>query len=395
MTSSPAAGGGAAAARSKAGASTMTDRERLLAILEGRRPDRIPWIPRMEIWYVAHRLAGTLPEEYRGMRLREIERDLGLGTPARTGRVFTTRRRGCDAVVRRDGLDTITEFITSVGTVSETVRRTPDLDRTGIQPLVVEKMIKRPEDYDVVMHLVENTEYYPCYEEYEAYDRDVGDAGLPMVSVGDVPFHHWLAELTGYDRGYLDLADYPDRVERLLETTAQVLRERMWPVVAQSPAKLILHGAHFASQTTPPNYFEPYITPYVQEFTDYMHAHGKSVTQHADNDSSEILGQLLDSGYDMQECFVTSPMVPCTLKQAREKWGTKMIIWGGVPSVILEESYTEEQFEMYMDELFRAIAPGGAFILGIADNVMPTSMLSRIRRITELVEERGHYPIAT
>jgi hypothetical protein len=71
-----------------------------------------------------------------------------------------------------------------------------------------------------------------------------------------------------------------------------------------------------------------------------------------------------------------------------------MIIWGGVPSVILEESYTDEQFETYMDELFRAIAPGGAFILGVADNVMPTSMLSRVRRITELVEERGHYPIA-
>jgi len=86
-------------------------------------------------------------------------------------------------------------------------------------------------------------------------------------------------------------------------------------------------------------------------------------------------------------------MVPCTLKQARDKWGDSMIIWGGVPSVVLEEGFPEEDFEAYMDDLFRIIAPGNAFIMGIADNVMPTSMLSRLKRITELVEEKGRYPI--
>ncbi len=372
----------------------MTDRERLLAILDGKSPDRIPWIPRLEIWYTAHRLAGTLPPEFRRMRLRDIERALGLGTPARKGRVFTTRLRGVDVIERRDGLATTTEYVTPVGTVSCTRKRTPELDRAGIEPLVVDKLLKRPEDYDAVMYMVENTEYYPCYEEYAAYDRDVGDDGLPMVNIGDVPFHHFLAALVGYERAFLDLVDDPERVERLLETITQVYRERMWPVVADSPARLLLHGAHFSSQTTPPGYYEDFITPYVREFTAYMHRRGKVVAQHADNDTSEILDQLLDSGYDMQECFVTAPMVPCTLGAARARWGTSMIIWGGVPSVLLEESVPDEEFEAYMADLFRTIAPGDAFILGIADNVMPTSMISRIRRIGDLVEEYGRYPLA-
>ena len=46
-----------------------------------------------------------------------------------------------------------------------------------------------------------------------------------------------------------------------------------------------------------------------------------------------------------------------------------------------------------MQEIFNAVAPGDRFILGIADNVMPTSLMSRVRRIGELVEERGTYPI--
>ena len=39
-------------------------------------------------------------------------------------------------------------------------------------------------------------------------------------------------------------------------------------------------------------------------------------------------------------------------------------LFGGVPSVILEDPYTDEQFESYMDDVFRAAAPGDAFILG-------------------------------
>lgn len=97
----------------------MTNRERLLAILDGKSPDRIPWIPRMEIWYLAQRLAGTLPAEYQDMRLGEIRRDLGIGNPARTGRVYSTRIRGVDTIVRRDGLRTTTEYITPYGTVSQ------------------------------------------------------------------------------------------------------------------------------------------------------------------------------------------------------------------------------------------------------------------------------------
>ena len=47
-----------------------------------------------------------------------------------------------------------------------------------------------------------------------------------------------------------------------------------------------------------------------------------------------------------------------------------------------------------MDGLFRTAAPGDAFILGIADNAMPDSKIERIERITEIVGQRGVYPLA-
>jgi len=47
-----------------------------------------------------------------------------------------------------------------------------------------------------------------------------------------------------------------------------------------------------------------------------------------------------------------------------------------------------------MDDLFRTIAPGKAFILGVADNVMPGAKIERIRRVTEMIEKRGAYPVS-
>ncbi len=88
-------------------------------------------------------------------------------------------------------------------------------------------------------------------------------------------------------------------------------------------------------------------------------------------------------------------MVDTTLAEAREAWGDRVIIWGGVPSAILEDPYTDDEFERAMDEIFRVIAPGDAFILGVADNVMPGAKLDRVRHITRMVEQQGAYQIST
>jgi hypothetical protein len=214
-----------------------------------------------------------------------------------------------------------------------------------------------------------------------------------MVVTGESPFYDYLERLAGYEKGYYDLVDHQDKVERLFEVMTQKHREELWPLVAASPARLIRHGAHYDTQITPPRMFEKYITPYFQEFSELLHRHGKVLVHHADNDSRQILHHFKDAGYDMVECFTTAPLVNCTLKEAREAWGTSMIIWGGVPSVILEDLVSDEEFEEHMVDLFKTIAPGDAFIMGVADNVTGPSKWSRVIRIGELVEEYGSYPI--
>ena len=370
-----------------------TTRQRLLDILEGRSPDGIPWIPRLLLWYNARRATGTLPSAWRDLSLREVERELGCGTPARDGRVARVRYEGV-AIERReeDGLD-ILSYHTPVGTVRQVSHGSETLRGLAMGGRVKEPLLKGPDDYRVWEWVMEHTVWEPDYGGYRAYDEEIGEEGLPMVSAGDAPFHWFLLMGAGYEDGYLQLQDHRREVEHLLQVITEIERDRLWPVLEASPARLFLHGAHHSSTFTPPSIYTRYILPYYQELNPRMQAAGKSVAFHADNDTSRIADLIEQAGYDMVECFVTAPMVPFTLEQAREVWGTRVIIWGGLPSLMLSPSVPEDEFRAEVHHILDAVAPGDAFILGVADNVMPDSLIERIAWVSQVVRERGIYPI--
>lgn len=372
---------------------TMTNRERILAVLDRKSPDRVPWIARLDLWYHARMAEGNLPARFRGMGVVEVGRALRTGNPARDGKIFNVRYEGLEVRSERAPGVARQRFITPHGEVTFGRILSEKVSGTTDQGLPLEHPIHSVADYKVLEYIAEHTFYEPCYEEYLKYEAAVGDEGYPMVSCGDVPFHYFLLHLAGYNQAYFEMVDHADEFEHLLTVMEQVERERLWPVVAESPARLILHGVHFDSQMTPPHMFRKYMTPYYTDFSALLHSRGKSLTWHADDDSKDILAEVKAAGFDMSECFCTAPMVEVTLEEARAAWGTDVIIFGGVPSIILEPGYPEAEFEAYMQNLFRVIAPGDAFILGVADNVMPTSVIERVERISALVEEHGAYPV--
>ena len=371
----------------------MTNRERILAVLDRKSPDRIPWIARLDLWYHARMAEGNMPARFRGMSVLDVGRTLRTGNPARDGRVFTVRYEDMEVRAERAPGVLRQRFITPHGEVTFGRILSEKVSGTTDQGLPLEHPIHSVDDYKVLEHIAEHTFYDPCYDEYLKYEAAVGDEGYPMVSCGDVPFHYFLLHLAGYNQAYFEMVDHAEAFEHLMALMEQVERERLWPVVADSPARLILHGVHFDSQMTPPHMFRKYMTPYYRDFSALLHSRGKSLTWHADDDSQDILAEVKDAGFDMSECFCTAPMVEVTLEEARAAWGTDVTIFGGVPSIILEPGFPEAEFEAYMRNLFRVIAPGGAFILGVADNVMPTSLIGRVERVSELVEQHGSYPV--
>ena len=143
----------------------MTNRERILAVLGKKSPDRIPWIARLDLWYHARMIEGNLPARFRGMSLDDLGRALRTGNPARDGRVFKLRYEGMEVRTEKAPGVLRQRFLTPHGEVtfgrilSNTVSGTTD------QGLPLEHPIQRVEDYRVLEYIAEHTHYDPCYED--------------------------------------------------------------------------------------------------------------------------------------------------------------------------------------------------------------------------------------
>ena len=52
----------------------MSHRQTMLDAIAGRPTDRIPYAPRLDLWFRANQRAGTLPAKYRNATLRDDAR---------------------------------------------------------------------------------------------------------------------------------------------------------------------------------------------------------------------------------------------------------------------------------------------------------------------------------
>ncbi len=381
----------------------MNERERFLTVLKGEMPDRLPWVARLELWYEYHSLNGTLPEKYRGWSMWDIQRDIGMGILARSD-YYKRRYVGLEVVTTDKGNERLVEYRTPVGTVStrhiigsDVALSSTDAKAPGAYWYETEHMIKRVEDYPVVEYIFEHTVIDPNYEDIVNKEKALRGDGYPLpYGVDRVPIQDLLIQLIGYNNVYFEMADHLAQFEHLLRVITDYHKQQLWPVALGAPTDLVAVRANLTGLMTSPGIFRRYFAPYTQELAGLLHARGKKLATHMDGEPGQLLKVIADSGLDVIEAFTPAPMTGTTTGQARAAYGPNVIIWGGVPSAILvPDLHSEREFEDHMESVFREIAPGRNFILGVGDNTMPQASLDRVRRVGELVRERGKLPIVS
>ncbi len=86
-------------------------------------------------------------------------------------------------------------------------------------------------------------------------------------------------------------------------------------------------------------------------------------------------------------------MTSVTTAELRKAWGDKVTIWGGIPAILFLPQYSDEEFDAYVKNLFKEIAPGYNFIVGVGDTLPPGGKIERVGRIVELIDKYGRLPI--
>ncbi len=393
----------------------MTDRERMLAAIRGEALDRLPWVPRLDLWYRANRLAGTLPEKYRDATLMEITNDLGWGchaivpdfTDLSGGGEDTDRGLGVynlscmpfrtvfenvDKKVTVDGDRTLVEYVTPRGTIRTVAILDESMRAAGITiSHLEERAFKSEADYEALGFIFEHARVEPNYGGYAAYRQHVAERGLAaaFVSLAASPMHLVQRELMSFETFVYEMHDHPKELARLAERIGVCWRKTT-EAAADAPADLVFMGANYDAMITYPPFFAEWILPTLKSFAGELHARGKYLLTHTDGENAGLLEHYVASGFDVADSVCPQPMTSLTFKQHREAFGGRITIMGGIPSVaLLEESMSDREFSRFLDGFFEEIGCGDHLIPGVSDTTPPGAKFQRLVEIARRIKDFG------
>ena len=218
----------------------MTQYDRMLAILEGRKPDRYPFVGRLELWQRGLLHTGGLPEQYADMPLTDIHRNVGFGRQLMQG-VCSYRLRGVDMVVTFNGKEilretdpvvdrfpdvkqvvpddigvTLVECHTPAGTATIEFSALDSMLAAGARAYITKHPITCADDYPVIEYIVENTEVIPDFEPIYAYQKEFGGDGFVVPSIERIGFQQMLIDYLDTADFFFALHDYPEQIGRLV-----------------------------------------------------------------------------------------------------------------------------------------------------------------------------------
>lgn len=393
----------------------MTHRERILAAMAMKPVDRIPWAPRMDLWYVANRAKGTVPKRFEGMNTVEIARELGYACHLLRAD-YTLPRRKEDLILRGFGIDNHPDYPyrvelhdldydfvvededliftaqTTAGEVKTHIRLSREMLKTGITlPFVERYPIESVDDLERVAIIFDHLKIVRTPEQYRQCKERIGDDGVAVANGMPVasPIHFLLHDLMPMDTFYFMYVDAFDQL--------QALSDRMTPffegaldAAIDCDCEAVFWGGNYDDTTTYKPFFVQEIVPWLRKVRARTEAKGKISVSHTDGENLGLLDVLPDCGMHVAESFCPDPMTKVTLKMYRDALGRKSAVWGGIPAVaLLPDSMSDRVFRDYLDRVFGELGNGLGLILGVSDNVPPEADLTRLEVIARKIEDFG------
>ena len=388
----------------------MNDHERILAAVRGEVPDRIPWIPRLEFWYRARLRRGNMPDDLRGLSLRDVADRLGVGYYASVPD-FTEREEetdmadhgigifnhpvlpyrvvleGVERRVTHRGQETVTEYRTPLGSLRTAQVFTEEmLDGGASIPWSSEHAIRQPADFETAAYIFSHLRVEPRAG-WERRCRAVGDRGVAVAYVIGTacPVHHIMKELMPVEEFFLAQHDYPEKIGLLAEAMAPYYAA-MKRISAETGADIVLLGGNYDDSITHPKWFETYIFPALRDFAEALHSKGKYLMTHTDGENRRLIPLYLRAGFDIADSLCPAPMTRMNLEDIRAAFADRITIWGGIPSVLLcPDSVGESEFRLWIDRLLGRYGHASRFVLGVSDMVTADASWERLLYITEMI----------
>jgi len=355
----------------------VNNRERILAILNGEKPDRVPFMPFSEL----------MPDSgfVQGLRSR------GMGFITHCSSVQSDIKDIEITEKVSNGKLTIT-YHTPAGDVSALYDKNIEKITGNSLGVQIEHVIKDVKDYEAAIYIIDHTIYNVNTDEYYNIDKELGNDGITHCWTDEPPYMG-AQYCLGLENWSYHQFDYPEEFQMLLNALDRK-QERMLTLLLDCPDNIINLG-NLAGNFGPPQY-EKYMLPYYEKYVPQFKKRGKITTIHADasnlNEHKELL---LKTGIDVVEAFTPPPFGNLSLADARKAWGEKTTIWINFPESVFYNGY--EATRKYTVELLKSDPCPNKFVsltemglLGLNEN-NERMFQDGIKAIMDAIDETGIY----
>jgi hypothetical protein len=366
----------------------MTERDRVLTLLAGGRPDRVPWFGDLDYWATALIGRGQKPAGFKESDAYiDWHRDLRVGFYLQGYFPFKTVIEDCRVTEWRDGTARRRRIETPRGALTETWTWLPE----SFAEAPTEHLVKSAADLPAYRWLFEHTRFDPDYAFAAKRLGQVGGTGVVLCYLPKSPFMQMVALDAGIAAVAEIDADAPDELAATLAAVRSA-HDRAARIAVDSPAEVLMIPENLSSEVVGPRFYELAMRDYHESWCREIAAAGKHSCVHLDGTLKGLLRQVCSAGFTFVEAMTPAPVGDLEVERWAEwRGGARTVLWGGLPGVYFTDKVPDAEFDRHVAAVLRVMRSEPRYVLGVADQVPPDALDRRVRRVAELVDTHGRY----
>ena len=362
----------------------MNSRERLLAVLRHKEPDRIPWSPLVDYYFTS-----SLPD---GLRMNTVEtlRYIGADVMERYGQPFKIEYGGNITFGQEKKDDEIIRFWkTPRGNLVQIFMET----ETGHTCFCKEYPLKNLADIKIYRYVIEHTKFIPDFESFQKEDEYIGGDGMAVAGGPPSPLQVLFQDLMGIETTLYHLHDHKHEMEGLFNFM-QIRHKESYTILAKSPAVIIIDYEDTSTSCLSPSLYEEYCIKEIDEYADIAHQKSKIFITHMCGLLKGLVHLIGKGKMDGIDSLSPLPTGDLDAAEARAILGEEKIIIGGISPPFLKFS-SPDVIRSFIKDLLTRMSPGKNFILSTGDATPYGTPLENLKAVTETIKEFGRYPITS
>lgn len=201
------------------------------------------------------------------------------------------------------------------------------------------------------------------------------------------------AFLRGTSRFLMDMVDNPKLVHELIEVCQSYDLPAMQRMVAAG-MDVVVFGDDYADKNATlmsPRHFKEFILPGLKRAVDAAHEAGAYVVKHTDGNIMGIIEMIVETGIDALNPI--EPQAGMDIGLVKEKYGDRIAIIGNIDCGYLLSQAPAEEVRRVTRRTIQIAAPGGGYMLSSSNSIHSSVKPENFTAMVETLRECGEYPI--